>query len=110
MNRRTLAVFTVAALGALSLPALGADDAKDTKHAALAQESAPAQQASQAQQPAQAEQDDAQEKVEGYTDTPMQPDEKWHVHDPNRPQPPVVTPAKQISQGADVASDAVVLV
>ena len=28
----------------------------------------------------------------GYTDTPMLPGGKWHVHDPNRPQPKVVTP------------------
>ncbi len=28
----------------------------------------------------------------GYTDTPMLPGGKWHVHDPNRPQPRVVTP------------------
>ena len=32
--------------------------------------------------------------AEGYTDTPMQPNGKWHVHDPARPQPPVVTPGK----------------
>ena len=25
--------------------------------------------------------------AEGYTDTPMQPNGKWHVHDPDRPQP-----------------------
>ncbi|HMC28065.1 MAG TPA: DUF1080 domain-containing protein [Verrucomicrobiae bacterium] len=28
----------------------------------------------------------------GYTDTPMLPGGKWHVHDPERPQPNVVTP------------------
>src|SRR5256886_12646003 len=28
----------------------------------------------------------------GYTDTPMLPGGKWHVHDPNRPQPKVVAP------------------
>jgi hypothetical protein len=28
----------------------------------------------------------------GYTDTPMLPGGKWHVHDPDRPQPTVVTP------------------
>src|SRR5258706_423847 len=28
----------------------------------------------------------------GYTDTPMLPGGKWHVHDPARPQPRVVTP------------------
>jgi hypothetical protein len=47
--------------------------------------------------------------AEGYTDTPMQPNGKWHVHDPARPQPPVVTPGKQFSQKADAPSDAVVL-
>ena len=30
--------------------------------------------------------------VDGYKDTPMLPGGKWHVHDPERPQPPVVTP------------------
>jgi hypothetical protein len=29
----------------------------------------------------------------GYTDTPMLPGSKWHVHDSGRPSPPVVTPA-----------------
>ena len=29
----------------------------------------------------------------GYTDTPFLPGDKWRVHDANRPQPPVVTPA-----------------
>ena len=47
--------------------------------------------------------------AEGYTDTPRQPNGKWHVHDPARPQPPVVTPGKQFSQKADAPSDAVVL-
>ncbi len=28
----------------------------------------------------------------GYTDTPMLPGDKWHVHDPNRPYPKVVDP------------------
>ena len=44
----------------------------------------------------------------GYTDTPMLPGGKWHVHDSNRPHPPVVTPAPA---GAPVAapSDAIVL-
>jgi hypothetical protein len=30
--------------------------------------------------------------IEGFTNTPMLPGGKWHQHDPNRPQPPVVTP------------------
>ena len=41
----------------------------------------------------------------GFTDTPMLPGMPWHVHDPNRPHPPVVTPA--VCGGAP--SDAVVL-
>jgi hypothetical protein len=47
--------------------------------------------------------------AEGYTDTPKQPNGKWHVHDPARPQPPVVTPGNQFSQQAAAPSDAVVL-
>src|SRR5688572_32202810 len=48
-------------------------------------------------------------KVEGFTDTPMLPGGKWHVHDPNRPQPPVVAPGATFSQGAPAPSDAIVL-
>src|SRR4051812_17349601 len=47
--------------------------------------------------------------AEGYTDTPMQPNGKWHIHDPNRPQPPIATPGKQFSQMADAPADAVIL-
>ena len=47
--------------------------------------------------------------VSGFQDTPMQPDGKWHVHDPARPQPPVVTPGSSFSQQAAAPSDAVVL-
>ena len=47
--------------------------------------------------------------AEGYTDTPKQPDGKWHVHDPNRPKPPIISPGKQFSQMADAPSDAIVL-
>ena len=46
---------------------------------------------------------------EGYTDTPMQPNGKWHVHDSNRPVPPVVTPGETFSLMAPAPSDAVVL-
>lgn len=42
----------------------------------------------------------------GYTDTPIIPGTKWHVHDPDRPQPRVVVPAKEAGQPP---SDAVVL-
>jgi len=50
------------------------------------------------------------QEAPGYTDTPLLPDGKWHVHDSRRPQPPVVAPA-----AADAASfarppaDAIVL-
>jgi hypothetical protein len=36
----------------------------------------------------------------GYTDTPMLPSGKWHVHDPNRPVPTVVTPGAEFSHAA----------
>lgn len=45
----------------------------------------------------------------GYEDTPVIPGQKWKVHDKNRPNPPVVTPAAQFSQGAEAPSDAKVL-
>jgi len=44
----------------------------------------------------------------GYTDTPMLPGGKWHVHDPNRPQPTVVTPGTPTTPGK-APSDAIVL-
>jgi hypothetical protein len=42
----------------------------------------------------------------GFTDTPILPGLKWHVHDPDRPHPAVVTPAA--TPGAP-PSDAIVL-
>src|SRR4051812_50178432 len=47
----------------------------------------------------------------GYKDTPMLPGGKWHVHDGDRPQPPVVTPgtASTQDQPGRPPSDAVVL-
>jgi hypothetical protein len=48
----------------------------------------------------------AQNSPVGYTDTPMLPNLPYHVHDPARPHPAVVTPAA-VSGGAP--SDAVVL-
>jgi Domain of Unknown Function (DUF1080) len=42
----------------------------------------------------------------GFTDTPMLPNLPYHVHDPDRPHPPVVTPAA-VPGGAP--SDAIVL-
>jgi len=47
--------------------------------------------------------------AEGYTDSPMQPNGKWHVHDPNRPKPPIITPGERFSQLANPPSDAVAL-
>lgn len=44
----------------------------------------------------------------GYTDTPMQPDGKWRVHDGTRPQPAVVTPGPLAGVSAPPA-DAIVL-
>ncbi|HWE35370.1 MAG TPA: DUF1080 domain-containing protein [Isosphaeraceae bacterium] len=47
----------------------------------------------------------------GFKDTPMLPGGKWHVHDGDRPQPPVVTPGTCSTQEAPgkAPSDAVVL-
>jgi hypothetical protein len=47
----------------------------------------------------------------GFTDTPMLPGDKWHVHDSNRPIPPVVTPGTSSTQEkpGTPPSDAVVL-
>jgi hypothetical protein len=42
----------------------------------------------------------------GFKDTPMLPNQKWHVHDPDRPYPPVVTPA---STPGGAPSDGVML-
>jgi hypothetical protein len=44
----------------------------------------------------------------GFKDTPMLPGGKWHVHDSDRPQPPVVAPAAEDKPGAPPA-DAIVL-
>ena len=38
----------------------------------------------------------------------MEPDGKWHVHDPARPQPPIVT-SGTFSENATPPSDAIVL-
>jgi hypothetical protein len=46
--------------------------------------------------------------VAGFQDTPMEPDGKWHVHDPARPQPPIVTPGT-FSENATPPGDAIVL-
>ena len=49
------------------------------------------------------------EHIEGFKDTSMLPDGKWHQHDPDRPQPLVVTPGSTFSQGAPPPSDAEIL-
>jgi hypothetical protein len=53
--------------------------------------------------------DDAVEKIDGFQDTPMIPGTEWHLHDPDRPQPRVITPAAMFSQGTPAPSDAEVL-
>ena len=45
----------------------------------------------------------------GYTDTPMQPNGKWHIHDPARPQPRVVTPGGEEAPITPAPADATVL-
>ena len=49
--------------------------------------------------------------VKGYTDSPLLPGGKWHVHDPNRPQPAIVTPGtfSTADQPGKPPSDAIVL-
>ena len=47
--------------------------------------------------------------VIGYQDTPLEPGGQWHVHDPARPQPPVVAPGKSFSENATPPADAIVL-
>ncbi len=47
----------------------------------------------------------------GYSDTPIIPGQKWHVHDGDRPQPRVITPPTESTQDkpGKPSSDAVVL-
>ncbi|HWD17692.1 MAG TPA: DUF1080 domain-containing protein [Verrucomicrobiae bacterium] len=49
------------------------------------------------------------EDIDGFRDTPMQPGGKWHLHDPDRPQPRVVAPGAVLSQNAPAPSDAEIL-
>src|SRR5688572_20160123 len=51
----------------------------------------------------------AMTKNVGYTNTPIIPGTKWHVHDGLRPQPRIVTPGATFSHLAPPPSDAVVL-
>jgi len=48
----------------------------------------------------------AQQSDQGFTDTPLLPGLPWHVHDPARPHPKVVTPGAQPGQPP---SDAIIL-
>jgi hypothetical protein len=47
----------------------------------------------------------------GYDDTPLLPGSKWHVHDPKRPQAPVITPGTCSTQSKPglPPSDAIIL-
>jgi hypothetical protein len=45
--------------------------------------------------------------VWGFTDTAFNPDTRWRIHDPERPQPPLVTPGETVS--IPPPSDAIVL-
>jgi hypothetical protein len=49
------------------------------------------------------------ETIDGFRDTPLLPGGQWHLHDPDRPQPPIVTPGATFSQHAPAPSDAEVL-
>lgn len=51
----------------------------------------------------------ADQQRQGYKDTPLIPGTKWHIHDPDRPQPRIVKPGEKFSHLADAPSDAVVL-
>ncbi len=47
--------------------------------------------------------------ADGYKDTPLIPGTAWHVHDPDRPKPRVITSGVTFSDVAAPPSDAVVL-
>lgn len=53
----------------------------------------------------------AEDKKIGFDDTPLIPGTKWHVHDGQRPQPPVVTPGRESTQESPgtAPSDAIML-
>src|SRR5437763_16515226 len=46
-------------------------------------------------------------EVWGFTDTAFNPNTRWRIHDPERPQPPAVTPEETVSNPAP--SDAIML-
>jgi hypothetical protein len=45
------------------------------------------------------------EQIEGFKEH-LLPGSKWYQHDPDRPQPPIVTPGAAFSQAAPPPSDA----
>jgi Domain of Unknown Function (DUF1080) len=47
--------------------------------------------------------------ISGFQDTALLPGTRWHIHDPARTQPEVVTPGNNFSAGAAAPSDAEVL-
>ena len=53
--------------------------------------------------------DQGTEAIDGFTDTPIIPGTPWHLHDPNRPQPPAVAPGSTFSQGCPAPADAEIL-
>jgi hypothetical protein len=60
-----------------------------------------------AQQPPQGPPPEAGDDVRGYTDTPRLPNQKWRVHDADRPRPRKVAPGPVVS--APPPADAIVL-
>ena len=80
MNTRTIRiVLALLAVLAIRLTAMAADDAPATVN------------------------------TDGFTNTPIIPGTKWHMHDPNRPQPKVVTPGPSPTLGMAPPSDAEML-
>src|SRR5829696_883863 len=47
--------------------------------------------------------------ADGYKDTPLIPGTQWHVHDPDRPKPRIITSGITFSDVAAPPSDAIVL-
>jgi hypothetical protein len=47
--------------------------------------------------------------TDGFRDTPIIPGTKWHLHDSDRPQPPIVAPGVSATLGAPPPSDAELL-
>ena len=51
----------------------------------------------------------AADPIEGFKNTPIIPGTPYHLHDPDRPQPPVVNPSTPFSQATSAPSDATIL-